>query len=316
MTTAAAASPVLDTRRPFTRADALAAGISPAQIRGSRFRRIFRGVYIDAAVPESCTIRTKAALLIHPPEAFASHFSSAQVRGLPVPEHANVHITVWEAGHRVYRLGITCHASQFPVEREDVTVVDGMRVSAPCRMFVELASVLSLVDLVVVGDAMVRLKMCTREELVAYCGRCPAHHAADARRAASYVRDGVDSPMETRVRMLIVLAGLPEPKVNFKVYDRNGVLVYRFDLSYPDLGLIVEYDGRQHADDTAQWNHDLERREWIDDENLRIIVVTSRGVYREPARTIERVRRALSDRGHHVPVSALSQEWRRFFPAS
>lgn len=33
----------------------------------------------------------------------------------------------------------------------------GVRLSAPFRMFVELASLLSLVDLVVVGDAMLRV---------------------------------------------------------------------------------------------------------------------------------------------------------------
>ena len=40
-----------DTSRPFTRADALAAGISATMLRGSRFRRLFRGVYISADVP-------------------------------------------------------------------------------------------------------------------------------------------------------------------------------------------------------------------------------------------------------------------------
>ena len=41
----------LDIRRPFTRADALAAGIIPKLLRGSRFRRLFPGVYISAEVP-------------------------------------------------------------------------------------------------------------------------------------------------------------------------------------------------------------------------------------------------------------------------
>ncbi|MGI8888357.1 MAG: hypothetical protein ACR2GB_05220, partial [Nocardioidaceae bacterium] len=40
------AEETLDTRRPFTRADAVSAGISGQLFRGSQFRRIFRGVYI------------------------------------------------------------------------------------------------------------------------------------------------------------------------------------------------------------------------------------------------------------------------------
>ena len=42
-----------------------------------------------------------------------------------------------------------------------------------------------------------------------------------ARRAASLAREGVDSPQETRLRLLLVLAGLPEPRVN--VIIRGGM---------------------------------------------------------------------------------------------
>jgi hypothetical protein len=35
----------------------------------------------------------------------------------------------------------------------------------------------------------------------------------------------------------------------------------RFDLCYPSLKLIIEYDGRHHAEDSEQWLHDLKRRE-------------------------------------------------------
>lgn len=48
---AAGNEPEFDTRRPFTRADAIAAGVKPGLFRGSRFRRLFRGVYIDSGVP-------------------------------------------------------------------------------------------------------------------------------------------------------------------------------------------------------------------------------------------------------------------------
>jgi hypothetical protein len=75
--------------------------------------------------------------------------------------------------------------------------------------------------------------------------------------------------METRLRMLIVLAGLPEPVVDFKGYWEDGTVRYRFDLSYPDHKIVVEYDGRQHRDDLTQWDHDVERGEWFDDDGWR-----------------------------------------------
>lgn len=136
----------LETRRPFTRADAIAAGISPKQLRGSRFRRIFHGVYIEATIPNHPLIRAQAALAIHPPTAYASHLTAARVYRVPVPKLSDEHVTVPEKTSRSQVHGVSCHvASRKPSE---VVEVDGVRVSAPCVMFVELASVLDLVDLV------------------------------------------------------------------------------------------------------------------------------------------------------------------------
>ncbi len=53
--------------------------------------------------------------------------------------------------------------------------------------------------------------------------------------------------METRLRLLLVLAGLPAPTVQHAVIDRWGSVVARFDLAYPDALLAVEYDGKDHA---------------------------------------------------------------------
>ena len=265
-------------------------------------------------MPDSPWVRTCAALLVHPAEAFASHFSAGRLYGVPLPTHPNEHITVWQPERRRFRVGITCHVTKFAVP-DDVVVVQGLRASTPCRMFVELGSVLGLVDHVVVGDALIRLGLVTRRELVAYCAASPAQHACDARRAASYVRERVDSPMESRLRMLLVLAGLPEPAVNVEVADANGVAVYRFDLSYPDVRLIVEYDGRQHAEDAHQWARDLKRREWLDDEHWKIVVVTSSDLFRRPAHVVERVRRALWERGFTVPSTALTRDWHPYFPS-
>jgi very-short-patch-repair endonuclease len=213
--------------------------------------------------------------------------------------------------HRI-RAALLIHP---PVARDgDVVSLSGIRVSPPAQLFVELAGVLDLFELVVVGDALVRQKHLTPAELVAACAESSAKHAKAARRAASYVRAEVDSPMESRLRMLIVLAGLPEPRVNFQVHA-DGRVLYRFDLCYPEPRLIVEYDGRQHRDDLDQWDHDVERHDWFDDEGWRIVPVFSRGIYRDPGRTIERVLTALRARGCSTLPRALSDEWRAYFPA-
>ncbi len=300
----------LETRRPFTRADALAAGIPARDLRGSKFRRIFNGVYVDARVPDHPLIRAQAALIVHPTSAFASHVSAARIYGVPIPSHPDEHVTVERAADRSKRRGVACHVAR----TSDVVENAGVRVSGPHRMFVELASMLSLVELVVVGDALVRSGRTSADELLRACEASDDRYANAAARAASYVRDEVDSPMETRMRMLIVLAGLPEPEVNHKVRDEYGRVTRRFDLSYPSVRLIVEYDGRQHAEVRRNWESDLKRREELDDAGWRILVVTSDGIYKNPGETVERVHKALRKQAWPGLPARTSDAWRPFFP--
>jgi very-short-patch-repair endonuclease len=114
--------------------------------------------------------------------------------------------------------------------------------------------------------------------------------------------------------MLLVLAGLPEPEVNLEIRDDAGVVRMRLDLSYPRVRLAIEYDGRHHLEDVAQWERDPERRDDLEDSDWRVLVVTSRGIYREPARTVFRVRRALRARGYR-PLPPPSDAWRPYFRA-
>ena len=310
---AATPEPALDTSRPFTRADAVRAGIDPKLLRTSLFRRVFRGVYISAEVPDSPFVRAEGALVLHPPTAFVSHTTAALVYGLPVPADPMVHVTVLADRDRRSRPEIRSHVT---TREPRVSTLRGIRVSHPIRMFVELASMLTLVDLVVVGDALVRLGRIPAARLVDECRASTDQHAATALRAAQYVRDEVDSPMESRLRMLIVLAGLPEPEVNHKIRDEHGRVLRRFDLSYPELRLIVEYDGRQHIEREGHWESDLDRREELDDDGWRILVVTSKGIYRTPERTLERIHQTLLARGCRNLPRRLAEGWRAHFPAS
>src|SRR5690242_8769692 len=101
----------LDIRRPFTRAQAVAAGISPKLLRGSRFRRLFRGVYLSAEVPVNPLVRAQAALVLHPPTAFASHVTAARLYGLPVPSFPGEHVCVLRSADRRGQPGLTSHVA-------------------------------------------------------------------------------------------------------------------------------------------------------------------------------------------------------------
>ncbi|MBW8751538.1 MAG: DUF559 domain-containing protein [Propionibacteriales bacterium] len=307
----AARQPDFDTRRPFTRAAAVEAGIDPRLLRGSRLRRIFRGVYVERTVADSPLVRGQAALaLFRSVPAFASHATAARIHGVPVPVLPDEHVSVFRAADRRTHAGVRVHVCPSAMLVE----VSGIRVSSYRQMFVELGTLLNLVDLVVVGDNLVRHARITPAALREFCAASAHPGARRARQAASYVRDEVDSAMETRLRMLLVLAGLPEPEVNRTLRADDGQPIRRYDLSYPAARVIVEYDGRQHIERVEQWETDLARREAIDDDGWRILVVTSAGIYRRPEETVLRVWRLLRRRRlPHVPASP-SDAWRAHFP--
>ena len=139
-----------------------------------------------------------------------------------------------------------------------------MRLSSPTQVFCELAAAgVGLVDLVVAGDAMVKKGLATLESLRRSVDGMSGAGVRVARRALSYVRAGVDSPMESRLRMLLVLAGFPEPQVNVILRDLSGDWSRRFDLCYLALKLIIEYDGEQHGE-LGQRDSDIHRREELE----------------------------------------------------
>ena len=87
----------------------------------------------------------------------------------------------------------------------------------------------------------------------------------------------------------------------------------RFDLSYPGLKLIIEYDGRHHAESSSQWQRDLSRREELDRLGWRLIVVTSDDFRDAPEAVLNRVRDALIDRGALGIRRRFKTEWMRYF---
>jgi hypothetical protein len=178
----------------------------------------------------------------------------------------------------------------------------------------EMATELSLVDLVVLGDSLVKAGRTTTGSLIEATLGWQGRGCRAARRAAQLVRSGVDSPMETRLRLLMVFAGLPEPVVNHIEYGARGRWQKRFDLSYPQLLLIIEYDGLQHAENKMQYSRDIERREQLDAAGWRIIVVRSKDIYVEPGATLERIVAAMRQAGAKDVPKMLDPEWERHFP--
>lgn len=299
-----------DPQQPFVRAEGLANGLTEKVLRGPGYRRLFRNVLVSAATPPSALQRVQGALALQCEEAWASHASAARVKGAPIPTIADEHVSVRHQKLRRHHKGLRCHVG----DPAGVVVERGLRVSGDIPMFIELGGQLGLVDLVVVGDWLVRRRGTTPERLLEACERSRHRDARKALAAARFVRADVDSPMETRLRLLLVLAGLPEPVVNLVVRDEVGEVIRRYDLSYPVVRVAVEYNGKLHVEVVENWEDDLERRADMDEDDWRLVVVIGSGIYRDPMRTLRRVHRVLLARRMPGVPLRLSDDWRPHFP--
>jgi hypothetical protein len=299
-----------DLQQPFLRADGLEHGLTAKVMRGPGYRQLFRNVLVSAATAPTALQRVRGAMVLQCDDAWASHVSAARVKGAPVPTIADEHVSVSHQKLRRHHRGIRAHVG----DPTGVVIECGIRVSGDVPMFIELGGQLGLVDLVVVGDWLVRRRGVSPEQLVDACRRSRHRDSRKALAAALRVRRNVDSPMETRLRMLLVLAGLPEPEVNLVIRDDLGEVVRKYDLSYPQVRVAVDYDGRFHVEVIAQRDADLERRADSDEDEWRLIVVTGAGVYKDPLRTLRRVHRVLLARGMPGVPLRLLDDWRPHFP--
>lgn len=298
--------------RPFLRSEAIREGMSRHRVDGPTYHRVFGTVRVPVAAELSPLTLARCAVLVVP-DAAASHHTAARLWGGVVPDTAEVHVTVTTARARRRRPGLRCHAR--PGSTTTTLPGEKVLVTSPEQTFVDLAAELSLVDLVVLGDSLVHRGVTTTDRLLDAAEQATGPGAASARDGASRVRPGAESAMETRSRLLLVLGGLPEPRVNQWVLDDSGRGRSRLDLPYPELLLAFEYDGRQHAEDAHQWGWDLARREWLDAQGWRLIVLRAEDVYVTPWATVRRARDALAARGFDVALpDEAPLDFRRHFP--
>lgn len=282
---------------PFLRQQGLAAGMTKHHIDGSAYHRLFGCVRVPVEMPLTPELLAAAAMLVVS-DGVISHQSAARLHGAVVPDEPRTHVTVGHARDRRRREGLRVHVSS-----DLHTITRGfLPVTSPAQTFCDLADELNLVDLVVCGDSLIQRGCLSIDAALDASRTKPTGAVTLAQRAADLLRPGVESPMESRTRLMMVLAGLPEPVVNMTVHGDNRAVVYRLDLSYPELRLGVEYDGRQHAEDARQWGHDLTRREWFDGRGWRLLVLRATDVYDTPWETARRIAAVMATRGYEKPL--------------
>jgi hypothetical protein len=118
-----------------------------------------------------------------------------------------------------------------------------------------------------------------------------ARGAARLPRVAALADPLAESPMESRIRLAIVLAGLPAPVSQYPVLI--GGRRFLLDLAYPEMQLGIEYNGAEHLrPDRAL--RDLEREQLLVRAGWRILRFRAATALHHPRTIAARVRSALS----------------------
>lgn len=278
--------------RPFRGAEAVARGlVTPAQLRGPRYVALFRGVHLATPPrPPGLGIRSRAACLLLGDEGALAGYSAAELLGAGfAPEHAPAEIVAPGTGIRA-RPGLLVHRGALPAT--DVCVAAGCRVTTPLRTAWDLARRLERTEAVVAVDALARRGRFDPARLLAH--RPGARGCRRLAEIGGLSNPLAESPMETRLRMLLHEYGLPVPAVQHEVLDAYGFVVARCDLAYPQVRLAIEYDGEEfHRGRRVRDNHrDIALAElgW---ETMR---VGAADVWTTPRRTADSVQRLLTAR--------------------
>jgi hypothetical protein len=143
------------------------------------------------------------------------------------------------------------HASDWTPHRgvladEDIEVVNGVPVSTAARAAFEVMTVAAVEPALVVVNRLLhagRLTLPALAEQVARHQRWPGSLTADLVLRLADPR--LESVGEDRFIYLVYRQGLPRPEPQFEVFDESGNLVARVDFAWPELGVFLEFDGRE-----------------------------------------------------------------------
>lgn len=267
-----------------------------------RYTKLFRGVYLPAGDRLDLRQWVAAARLVLAPDARATGLTALRLRGLDFGHDQPLHFVT--AGR-----GRTSHAG-IQVETRRGEVLDG-GVATPIEAFVEVCLRSPLLDAVQVGDRMIQRRLASAADFEPLRN----HPRKRVATAARLVRPGAESVKETHVRLLCVLAGLPEPELQANI-SVNGQWVARVDMLVRAQGLILEFEGRQHLTDPDQWNRDIGRLDSLGDGGYRVVRITSE-MLREPETLVLKIAAELKGRGWPGPPPRFGGLWRStFIPAA
>lgn len=291
--------------RSFTFSEGVAGGASVSRLRAKDLGIPSREIRVPRSHPQKLLDRVRPYAALSPGSCL-SHVTAAQLHGFPLPwfedEIVTVHLTLPAGSRQPRRRHVTGHSRQLPAE--DIISMDGVPVTNPARTFLDLATILTLDQLVAVADFLIcehdrpfeppREAVVQAAALRSYVeGKHHLRGLAKARAAVELMRIGVDSPPETRLRLMLQSAGLPAFVTNYAIPGDPEVWP---DLACDEFKTCSEYEGEIHKTPQKQL-FDRTRDERTAERGWLQVKVYKADMQRGEAHVVEMVKKALRRHG-------------------
>ena len=270
---------------PFVGTTALASGlVTDYQLR-TRYRSVYRNVYLANEVSLTAARRARAAWLFAGPDVVLAGISAAAVHGTKWLEGSAPAELI--RGDRHGPPGIV--ARSYVIADDQVCTRRGMRVTTAARTAFDIGRSRRPDQAVPLLDALMNATRLKPDSVLAIADASPGVRGVRRLRAAMKLADGgAESPRETQVRLLLIGTGLPAPETQIEFFDDYGDVVIRVDMGWRRWQVAVEYDGVQHWADGRQRSWDIDRIAIL--EALGWVVVrVSADMLRRPGVIVARV---------------------------
>jgi hypothetical protein len=225
-----------------------------------------------------------------PPGAAFSGRPAAWLHGIDTPPSCPIEVTLPNPRGCSRRAGAAVYRKLLATG--EIVLRRRLPTTSALRRAVDLCGRNPVTEGVVAADLFLHAGLVSIAELAGYV----ADHSglkgvARLRRVVGLAEPGAESPMETRLRMLLVLARLPRPEVQISLHDDRSRFVGRPDLLYRKQRLAIEYDGGTHRDRMVEDNR---RQNGLVGAGYRLLRFTAADVYGAPEIVVMQVRRSLS----------------------
>jgi very-short-patch-repair endonuclease len=247
------------------------------------------GLYRWVGLKETPQLTLTAVARRLPDGAVFSGRTALWLHGLDPKLGEPIEVTIPEANGSGRRAG--AYVRRAALTGEETVLRCGLPTTSALRTVVDLGGRTPLTEGVVAADLALHAGLVTLAELRSHVAEHPrAKGIARLRRVVEFAEPKAESAMETRLRMLLVLARLPRPDVQASIHDEQGRFLGRPDLLYRIQRLAIEYDGENHRDRLAEDNR---RQNGLIGAGIRLLRFTAGDVYGTPDMVAMQVRRAL-----------------------